>query len=330
MQIDYPAKVSGVRPARVSGLPESTRNGQKGNGGWLVDVRDQLAKGSKDGKGGASHDETIVADALIWAAGGGSAQTLCSDLDLRQVAEHPVLCPLATDKSAVAGLDGVRVGCRLTLFDDDPHNAKSGTQSQRSSTLFSDVGEALFRPYGISGIVTFDASRIAQPGDYIELDFIEELDERDLVRSLTTRLESWEIHERPNRDPQVCEHFLDGVLHPALALKIMRDVCGRRGEHKIDVRQIAHLIKHYPLRVRGTADESHAQVTRGGIDIAEVDPHTMALHRYPGLFICGEAIDMDADCGGFNLSWAWLTGQIAGNSAARELGIMGSTNSIEC
>ena len=59
-----------------------------------------------------------------------------------------------------------------------------------------------------------------------------------------------------------------------------------------------------------------AQVTAGGILTAEFDPNTMESRKVPGLYACGEVLDIDGDCGGYNLQWAWSSGRLAGRSAA--------------
>ncbi len=274
--------------------------------GWVVSAT------GPDGRG----PQGLVADAVVWAAGGGSAGGLCADLGLRHVPERPVLCPLATNRDGVAGLDGVRAACGLRVLRDERDGAGG-----RRRVVFADAGEVLFRPYGISGIVTFDASRLALPGDVVEMDLMPDVGEDDLQDRLADR--AARARAAGAADPA---HFLDGVLHPALALHVMRDVCGRDGATGrgrgaggaggVDVGAVARRLKHYALEVRGTADEAHAQVTRGGIATDEVDPATMAVRGRPGLFACGEAMDMDAACGGFNLSWAWLSGLRAGSRAA--------------
>ena len=68
----------------------------------------------------------------------------------------------------------------------------------------------------------------------------------------------------------------------------------------------------FTLPVRGTEDFDHAQVTAGGIRTAGFDPETLESWFMPGLFVCGELLDVDGDCGGFNLQWAWSSGRLAG------------------
>ena len=79
---------------------------------------------------------------------------------------------------------------------------------------------------------------------------------------------------------------------------------------------LARLLKEWPLQVSGTMPWAEAQVTAGGIALDEVDPVTLESRLVPGLFFCGEILDVDGDCGGFNLQWAWSSGFVAGHAAA--------------
>ncbi|MFR4402338.1 MAG: NAD(P)/FAD-dependent oxidoreductase, partial [Peptococcus niger] len=73
---------------------------------------------------------------------------------------------------------------------------------------------------------------------------------------------------------------------------------------------------NYPLTVTGLRPYQDAQVTAGGIDLADFDPETLMSWLVPGLFACGEVLDVTGDCGGYNLQWAWASGRLAGRSAA--------------
>ena len=72
--------------------------------------------------------------------------------------------------------------------------------------------------------------------------------------------------------------------------------------------------------VTGTSSKVVPQVCVGGISIDQVDANTLEAHDVPGLFVAGEALDIDAQCGGFNLSWAWKSGMVAGLAAAKSAG----------
>jgi len=80
--------------------------------------------------------------------------------------------------------------------------------------------------------------------------------------------------------------------------------------------RLAALLKSWSFPVIGTQPWPQAQVTAGGIDLRDVDPAGLESRLVPGLHFCGEILDVDGDCGGFNLQWAWSSGYVAGCSAA--------------
>ena len=79
-----------------------------------------------------------------------------------------------------------------------------------------------------------------------------------------------------------------------------------------ELRRVLAACRAFTLEVRGTAGFDGAQVTAGGISTAEFDPDTLQSRLVPGLFACGEVLDVDGDCGGYNLQWAWSSGALAG------------------
>lgn len=79
---------------------------------------------------------------------------------------------------------------------------------------------------------------------------------------------------------------------------------------------LARLCAEMPLTIAQTEGWEHAMVTRGGVALREVDPHTLQSRRVPGLFFAGEILDLDGPCGGYNLTWAFASGRLAGASSA--------------
>ncbi|MBR4745888.1 MAG: NAD(P)/FAD-dependent oxidoreductase, partial [Desulfovibrio sp.] len=79
-----------------------------------------------------------------------------------------------------------------------------------------------------------------------------------------------------------------------------------------DVKKLTLTAKEFRLRVTGTDSFENAQVTAGGMETSEFDPDTLESRLVPGVFACGEILDLDGDCGGYNLQWAWASGRKAG------------------
>ena len=82
-----------------------------------------------------------------------------------------------------------------------------------------------------------------------------------------------------------------------------------------DLTSIADILCRYELPLLGTLGFDEAQVTAGGIETADLEPETMESRLVPGLYACGEVLDVDGDCGGYNLQWAWSSGRLAGYAA---------------
>lgn len=148
--------------------------------------------------------------------------------------------------------------------------------------VFAEDGEVLFRPWGLSGIVMFDFSRRALAGDVVRLD-------------LTCGIPAGELASLAP----------DGVLDPRIAVALGAGAAALSRARALD------------FVVEGLAETNKAQVSRGGLPTSDFDPATLASRMRPGLYACGEALDVDADCGGFNLAWAWKSGMVAGAAAAR-------------
>lgn len=233
------------------------------------------------GEKGAPQAGGITARAVVMAAGGGSE--LAHGLGLSTVAEGPVLCALACEPEnnglELALVDGRRAHAHVRLL-------------RGGSELWTEDGEVLFRPWGLSGICVFDLSRRAETGDVISL---------DLTCGMTdARLEM-----------AAAAGTADGVLDPQVAAAL-----GATGGNPASALAALRQARDLRFLVTDRAETERAQVTRGGLGVTGFFPETLECASQPGLFACGEALDVDADCGGFNLAWAWRSGQVAGASAA--------------
>ncbi|MEG1180187.1 MAG: NAD(P)/FAD-dependent oxidoreductase, partial [Oscillospiraceae bacterium] len=86
-----------------------------------------------------------------------------------------------------------------------------------------------------------------------------------------------------------------------------------------EIKKIASCIKNFEMKITGTKDFDASQVTAGGAVASEFEPITFKSKKVQGLFACGEVLDVDGDCGGYNLQWAWCSGYLAGKSCAEEI-----------
>jgi predicted Rossmann fold flavoprotein len=81
--------------------------------------------------------------------------------------------------------------------------------------------------------------------------------------------------------------------------------------------QLIEMLVRGPLPWSGDEGYKKAEVTGGGVNLSDIDPHTMESRRHKGLFLCGEMLDAFGPIGGYNFLWAWVTGRAAGIGAAK-------------
>ena len=231
----------------------------------------------------------VLADAILIASGGGTS--LLRQAGHSMVPFSPVLCPLKTDTAPIRGLSGLRARCAVTLY--------------RGGTAVSCLrGELLFRDYGVSGIVCFDLSRYAKPGDQLFIDLLPDMPEDELCKLLTQRRQAF-----PHREDAA---LLTGLFHSRVNAALLRAAGGT------DPQRLARTIKGLTLTVEGCGDAKQAQVTRGGAATAEFDPVTLRSRHWENLYAAGEALDIDGACGGYNLHWAFASGMTAAGAAMGE------------
>ena len=174
-----------------------------------------------------------------------------------------------------------------------------------------------FTDYGLSGPVIFEISRdVCQgKGDWLcRLDFLPEIPEEmlkeELLRRKTTALPASEL--------------LTGILHNRLGRVLTQAVgissnCPISQLSDYELSQAAAAVKGFEVELTEPMGMDCAQVTAGGILTAEFDGTTMESLLVPGLYACGEVLDIDGDCGGYNLQWAWSSGRLAGAHAGRSM-----------
>ena len=257
-------------------------------------------------------EESFYCDKLIVACGGAAGGKLGgTDLGYKLLKSmghtvtslHPALVQLKTDTTATRSLKGVRADAGLTLKRD-------------GVTVLTNAGEVQFTDFGISGPAVFEMSREAGfGGDLILL--------LDLLRPVSeTDLEAFLRQKRENMPNLLLEDFLTGTLHNRLGRVVLKQAgldLTRQAESLTDneLSRIAHRIKFFPMTVTGIMGLDLAQVTAGGILTSEFRPDTLESRLCPGLFATGEVLDIDGDCGGYNLQWAWSSGRLAGQLGNR-------------
>ncbi len=285
---------------------------------------------SEGAPGGEREERILSADRVILCCGGRAAPQTGSDGSGYRLAEglghhitqlYPALTGLETDSGARKALAGVRAQARAAL-------------TAQGRILAQEEGEVQFTPYGVSGIVIFQLSRFAARAIHegsrvrLSLDLLPETDlsgAEGYIRSCLKRY--------PDRTP---EEAVPGLLPKTLWSRICR-AAEESGKKEKEDRQaamrgrkpssddlagrLASLCKDLSFRVVKTCDYSQAQVTAGGVPLAELYLPSMQSRYVPGLYLAGEMLDVDGCCGGYNLQWAWSSGWLAGAHAAGKDGL---------
>lgn len=248
------------------------------------------------------------ADAVILSVGGKAAPNLGSNGSgyaiLKKLGHSvtpllPSLVQIKTDTQWIKALKGIKINANAAVLN-------------RNIVLREEYGEVLFTEYGVSGPPIFQISGCAAKGDTLALDVMPEYTIEEIQQMLRQR----------RVQTKSLEQYFTGMLNKRLGQTLLK-VCGivpfsRCSDTLSDgeIYALAKTIKHWEIPLKGTMSWNNAQVTAGGIHTAEVVPSTMESKLVKGVYITGELLDIDGDCGGFNLQWAWSSGYIAGGNAA--------------
>lgn len=262
-------------------------------------------------------DEPIEAAQVLVCAGGAAAPglgggndgyTLLAGFGHDRTPLFPSIVQVRTDTAWVRALKGVRVDGVVCFRLDGSDCAR-------------EEGELLFTEYGLSGPAVMQASRCV--GDWERqkkgrmeavLDLLPGYD-RDRIRAMLLRR-----RELPGR---LLEDLLTGLLQKRLGQTVLRAAgcvpLSRPAASLMDgeLEKVLDHIKGWIIPVTGTQGFGGAQVTAGGMNTALFDPDTMESRLVPGLYAAGEVLDVDGDCGGFNLQWAWASAHAAVAAMAR-------------
>ena len=251
--------------------------------------------------------ENLRADAVICAMGGAAGPQFGTDgFGTRFAADcggqmrplYPCLTALQCVRPNKS-LAGIRAKAAARLLDGD-------------RVLAEEIGEVQFTDFGLSGPEAFTLSRAAATGgdgQELALDFFREYGDSVLLDML---------QEKREKLPELAaEDLFAGMLQSRLGRMIVKRA-GLKYQTKLKELTDEQLLacvktgKWFTLEVTGVMGFDSAQVTAGGAKTREFDARTLESTKNPGLFVCGEVLDVDGDCGGFNLQWAWSSGYLAG------------------
>ncbi len=257
-------------------------------------------------------DETVSCDKLIVCCGGlagsklggtMSGYKLLAKFGHKSTKLRPSLVQIKTAWGGIAALKGVRANCRVEIYKD--------------GALFNQsTGELQLTEMGISGPVVFEISRDVCYGSgewTAKLDFLPDWTEEQLLDEIEKRRET----------TLPMEELLTGILHNRLG-RVLTKTAGVKGKtfakelSNLEKEALCQAVKALEITLTEPLGMDSAQVTAGGVRTEDFDPETMESRLIPGLYACGEVLDVDGDCGGYNLQWAWSSGRAAGLHAGKE------------
>lgn len=237
----------------------------------------------------------------------GSMLNNLKNAGYKAVKTTPAIVQVKTENTVVRSLKGMKVNANAALIING--------QSVRQ-----EFGEVLFCDYGLSGPPIMQISREVerQAGDKnIFLDLMPEYTFANVCDMLSFRVSA--LHCR-NLD-----EYLTGMLNKRVGQAVLK-MCGLKLSDSVatlkntDIKQIASIIKGMKFKVTGTTGFDNSQVTAGGLDTTQFNHQTMESCRERGLYCIGEILDIDGDCGGFNLQWAWSSAICAANAICEDFG----------
>ena len=247
-----------------------------------------------------SASEEYFAEKVIFATGGkagkqygtdGSSYEILQKLGHSVTKLYPSLVQVKTDTTKIKGLKGLKQEADLSIIVN-------------GKPIVSFNGDVLFTDFGVSGNAVFYVSAYL-PNEkpcQLSISFLPQKSKEEIEKF---------IFDKFKTVPYVgIEDCLTGVLNKQIGKAIIKD-CKLDGKTQNSAKKIAEKIKDFRLEVKGTLGFDNAQVTKGGIKFSEVDEKTLQSKIVGGLYIVGEVLDVDGDCGGYNLQWAYSSAKTA-------------------
>lgn len=259
------------------------------------------------------------ADKVIICTGGragsqygctGDGYGLAESFGHKIINQFPALVQLKLNADYLKKISGVKFDGAVSCFSD-------------SALIRKEDGEILFTDYGISGPPVLQISREAirhiynKEKIYISIDMFPDFDKNMLYELLSERFIKLKT--------KTIEESFNGLVNKKLIPVILSLALNEYKEEKCtklnkkDIYSVVNILKEWKIEITGHNDWQQAQTTAGGVCVDDINPKTLESKKEKGLYFAGEVLDVDGDCGGFNLQWAWSSGYIAGYSASNSV-----------
>ncbi len=274
-----------------------------------------LKKEKEDFKVILKNGQEIISNSVILATGSkaapktgsdGIGYQICKKFNHTIVKPLPALVQLKADGKFLKDWEGIRTDVLIKLYE----NGKK---------IGEEIGEIQLTNYGISGICVFNLSGRVSRGlnenkkENVRINFLNSLN----INSSKDFIEWMNKRNLLVKDRSIFE-LLEGVLNYKLVNVLLKKskINNNMKWEELSLsskNDLAENITSFELDIIGTNSFDKAQVCSGGILLNEIDVNDMQSLKVKGLYIIGELLDVDGDCGGYNLEWAWITGMIAGS-----------------
>ena len=214
----------------------------------------------------------------------------------------PSLVQLVSDSTYLKKISGVRIEAKVSLYED-------------SNFIKNSSGEIQFTDYGISGICIYQLSSQVSRGLYNKN---KEVIHINFMPHITDFIEFMNNRNNIVKKRTISELF-DGIMNYKLS-NLVLDICKINYNDTwdnlsvINKNNLSKMITDFEINITDTKGFTNAQTCCGGVSLSEINPNTMESIIQNNLYITGELLDCDGECGGYNLGFAWITGMIAGLS----------------
>lgn len=246
-------------------------------------------------KNGISYIDNIPFDIVVLASGSNasidlskvdSTYSYLKPLNLKFIETKPSLVGFKSNLKNIDLLKGYRSKSIVSMYRD-------------SNLIFKEYGEIIFKEDGISGIVVMNASHYYEPNDKISLNLLPNIEINEFI---------YKANLRKKINPNI-EYFLSGLIHTTLINYLKKDNIN-------DIDKIVEKLTNLDVKVISTYSMKEAQVSKGGIDINEIDDN-FKLKKYKSIYALGELLDINGLCGGYNLMFAFTSALVLGKEIKR-------------
>lgn len=253
-----------------------------------------------------TNNERFFSKRIIIACGGKSSPNLGSDGSMFEVIERlghtfteisPALCPIIVKSDIIKSLKGVRSKGKVSVLN-------------KGKFVKSDIGEIQFTENSISGICAFNLSGLIY--DTVRVSLLPDMSKNEITLMLKNRREMLKELTVDNFLLSIFNNKISAVLLKKSNINSLNRRCADISNKEIQ--DLAHNINNLDFKTTGKNDFGRSQVTKGGIPSSEINIETMESLFIPNLYFCGEVLDIDGICGGYNLQFAFASGIKAGQT----------------